>query len=81
MNAQKIFPKSRPDNRLKAKPSATSAVAAPKAATIAGPVGRSQVHEAYSPAALSAAPSAQAMSRRPRTPAAKRAAIAAGTMR
>src|SRR2546425_751927 len=81
MNAQKTLAQSRPDNRLTAKPSATSAVAAPKAATIAGPVGRSQVHEAYSPAPLSAAPSAQAMSRRPRTPAAKRAAIAAGTMR
>src|SRR5438046_10286000 len=79
MNTQKIFANNRTDDRLKAKPSATSAAAAPKAATIAGPVGRSQVHEAYSPAALSAVPSAQAMSRRPRTPAAKRAAIAART--
>jgi len=78
---KKILANHRTDSRLNAKPSATSAVAAPKAATIAGPVGRSQVHDAYSPAALSAAPSAQAMSRRPRTPAAKRAAIAAGTIR
>ena len=56
------------------------AMAVPKAATIAGPVGRSHAHEAPRPAEVNAAPSAQARSRRERSDCTSRPAIAAGTI-
>ena len=58
-----------------------SASAAPKAATIVAPVGRSHRYDANRPATLTTAPTVQPMASRDATPLASKAATAAGTTR
>ena len=60
---------------------ATTAMRAPKVATTAAPVGKSQAKDAHSPSALTIAPTVHPMTSRPATEPDSSAPTAAGTIK